>query len=189
MGCTGSKVIEVDNKEDIDQPTTLWRQPLSLEETRRKYFLGQSTSPTAAAASLLEFRALLDDPVAIKYFYDFAKTRNNYKLIRCWKDIQAKKFLKNIDMTDILGGSSVIQSSLSDTVYQLIIQEYGPSSVRMSSLNGISRVDKEEAIYVKHLEQAQGAAKYEDIPPKVLEELCFKLNLQGFTSSYIYGFH
>lgn len=71
---------------------SLWKQPLSVEETKLKYasLLSQSTDTFA-----VQFRALLDDEEASKHFFGFCKLHGNIDLVRAWRDLQVHKYLSS----------------------------------------------------------------------------------------------
>jgi serine/threonine protein kinase len=96
--CSSTSHTVVEDSDVFDTTTSvtefasgsLWKQPLNIEETRDKYRRLLALSNDTSA---LQFRALLDDDMACRHFFSYAKSAGHLALVRAWKDLQAQKFL------------------------------------------------------------------------------------------------
>ena len=75
------------------EPGAIWKHQISMDEAKTKY----SNKVNFTADAIVEFRTLLDDSVATRYFFDFVKRKGDYGLVKCWKDIQAVKCMVSLD--------------------------------------------------------------------------------------------
>ena len=74
------------------EPGAIWKHQISMDEAKTK-----SNKVNFTADAIVEFRTLLDDSVATRYFFDFVKRKGDYGLVKCWKDIQAVKCMVSLD--------------------------------------------------------------------------------------------
>jgi len=137
--------VEEDNTDMDFSPVSLWKQPLSVEETKLKYrrLLSHSNDQSA-----IQFRALLDDDEACKHFFVYAKSRGNINIIRAWRDLQAHKFLYSDDSIKEVSSSETNKESYIPTAPTSLKRHLLPRTIFTALFDNLTEDDLRAPISV-----------------------------------------